>query len=69
MSQKVYQEKKIKIEVKVDYQRTAEGYPLKNTKTGQHLKGFRILINGEDQGMTLRNENEIKMALYQLSNQ
>jgi hypothetical protein len=60
---------KDKVEIKVDYQRTAEGYPLKNTKTGQHLKGFRILINGEDQGMTLRNENEIKTALYQLSNQ
>lgn len=60
---------KDKVEIKVDYQRTAEGYPLKNTKTGQHLKGFRILINGEDQGMTLRNENEIKTALYQLKNQ
>ncbi len=60
--------KEDKVEIKVDYQRTAEGYPLKNTKTGQHLKGFRILINGEDQGITLRNENEIKTALYQLSN-
>lgn len=60
---------KDKVEIKVDYQRTAEGYPLKNTKTGQHLKGFRILINGEDQGITLRNDSEIKTALYNLSNQ